>query len=228
MGRFLGMARDYARSQGFKGNFFIEPKPMEPMKHQYDFDSATVVGFLNQYGLQNDFKLNLEFNHATLANHTMQHEMEVAAANGMLGSLDANRGDYQNGWDTDQFPNNITEITEAMITFLQAGGLQGGGVNFDAKLRRNSTDMDDVFHAHIGGIDIFARGLITADKILTSSSYESLRKKRYGSFDSGKGKDFEDGKLDFKDLYEIAKENGELDLQSGKQELFENIINQYI
>ncbi|MBM1104759.1 xylose isomerase [Aurantibacter crassamenti] len=228
MGRFLGMARDYARSQGFKGNFFIEPKPMEPMKHQYDFDSATVVGFLNQYGLQDDFKLNLEFNHATLASHTMQHEMEVAAAHGMLGSLDANRGDYQNGWDTDQFPNNITEITEAMITFLQAGGLQGGGVNFDAKIRRNSTDMDDVFHAHIGGIDIFARGLITADKILTSSSYESLRKKRYSSFDTGKGGDFENGKLDFKDLYEIAKENGELDLQSGKQELFENIINQYI
>ncbi|MRI01830.1 xylose isomerase [Kriegella sp. EG-1] len=228
MGRFLGMARDYARGQGFTGNFFIEPKPMEPMKHQYDFDSATVVGFLNQYGLQDDFKLNLEFNHATLASHTMQHEMEVAAAHGMLGSLDANRGDYQNGWDTDQFPNNITEITEAMITFLQAGGLQGGGVNFDAKIRRNSTDMDDVFHAHIGGIDTFARGLITADKILTSSSYESLRKKRYSSFDAGKGSDFENGKLDFNDLYEIAKENGELDLQSGKQELFENIINQYI
>ncbi|MCL4119445.1 UNVERIFIED_CONTAM: hypothetical protein GTU68_044601 [Idotea baltica] len=213
MGRFLGMARDYARSQGFKGNFFIEPKPMEPMKHQYDFDSATVVGFLKEHGLQDDFKLNLEFNHATLASHTMQHEMEVAAAHGMLGSLDANRGDYQNGWDTDQFPNNITEITEAMITFLQAGGLQGGGVNFDAKIRRNSTDMDDVFHAHIGGIDIFA---------------QSLREKRYSSFDAGKGSDFENGKLDFNDLYEIAKENGELDLQSGKQELFENIINQHI
>ena len=228
MGRFLGMARDYARSQGFKGNFFIEPKPMEPMKHQYDFDSATVVGFLNQYDLQDDFKLNLEFNHATLANHTMQHEMEVAAANGMLGSLDANRGDYQNGWDTDQFPNNITEVTEAMITFLKAGGLQGGGINFDAKIRRNSTDMDDVFHAHIGGIDTFARGLVTADKIISSSQYDALRTKRYSSYDSGKGKSFEDGKLDFKDLYEIAKENGELELQSGKQELFENIISQYI
>ncbi|MCL4170637.1 UNVERIFIED_CONTAM: hypothetical protein GTU68_021345, partial [Idotea baltica] len=213
MGRFLGMARDYARAQGFKGNFFIEPKPMEPMKHQYDFDSATVVGFLHQYGLQDDFKLNLEFNHATLANHTMQHEMEVAASHGMLGSLDANRGDYQNGWDTDQFPNNITEVTEAMITFLKAGGLQGGGINFDAKIRRNSTDMDDVFHAHIGGVDTFARGLLVADKIISSSQ---------------KGKDFEDGKLDFTDLYEIAKDNGELELQSGKQELFENIINQYI
>ena len=228
MGRFLGMARDYARAQGFKGNFFIEPKPMEPMKHQYDFDSATVVGFLHQYGLQDDFKLNLEFNHATLANHTMQHEMEVAASHGMLGSLDANRGDYQNGWDTDQFPNNITEVTEAMITFLKAGGLQGGGINFDAKIRRNSTDMDDVFHAHIGGVDTFARGLLVADKIISSSQYDALREKRYSSFDSGKGKDFEEGKLDFTDLYEIAKENGELELQSGKQELFENIINQYI
>ncbi|PKA98828.1 D-xylose isomerase [Flavobacteriaceae bacterium MAR_2009_75] len=228
MGKFLGMARDYARSQGFKGNFFIEPKPMEPMKHQYDFDSATVVGFLHQYGLQDDFKLNLEFNHATLASHTMQHEMEVAAAHGMLGSLDANRGDYQNGWDTDQFPNNITEVTEAMLTFLKAGGLQGGGINFDAKIRRNSTDMDDVFHAHIGGMDIFARALVTADKIITSSPYEEMRTKRYGSFDSGKGKDFENGKLDFKDLYDIANENGELDLQSGKQELFENIISQHI
>ncbi|WP_149303984.1 xylose isomerase [Pareuzebyella sediminis] len=228
MGRFLGLARDYARSQGFKGNFFIEPKPMEPMKHQYDFDSATVIGFLHQYGLQDDFKLNLEFNHATLANHTMQHEMEVAASHGMLGSLDANRGDYQNGWDTDQFPNNITEVTEAMLTFLKAGGLQGGGINFDAKIRRNSTDMDDVFHAHIGGMDTFARALITADKIISSSSYESLRKKRYSSFDAGKGKDFEEGTLDFKDLYDIAKANGELELQSGKQELFENIISQHI
>jgi xylose isomerase len=228
MGQFLGMARDYARSQGFKGNFFIEPKPMEPMKHQYDFDCATVVGFLNQYGLQDDFKLNIEVNHATLASHTMQHELEVAASHGLLGSIDANRGDYQNGWDTDQFPNNITEVTEAMLVFLQAGGLQGGGVNFDAKIRRNSTDMDDVFHAHIGGADTFARALITADKIISSSAYSELRKKRYCSFDSGKGKDFENGRLDFENLYEIAKENGELELQSGKQELFENIINQYI
>ena len=228
MGRFLGMARDYARSQGFKGNFFIEPKPMEPMKHQYDFDCATVIGFLHQYGLQDDFKLNIEVNHATLASHTMEHELAIAAAHGMLGSVDANRGDYQNGWDTDQFPNNITEVTEAMLIFLKAGGLKGGGVNFDAKIRRNSTDMDDVFHAHIGGADTFARALLVADKIISSSPYEALRKKRYSSFDSGKGKDFESGKLKFKDLYEIAKENGELKLQSGKQELFENIINQYI
>ena len=228
MGRFLGMARDYARSQGFKGNFFIEPKPMEPMKHQYDFDAATVVGFLNEYGLQNDFKLNIEVNHATLAQHTMQHELEVAAAHGMLGSIDANRGDYQNGWDTDQFPNNITEVTETMLTFLKAGGLQGGGINFDAKIRRNSTDLEDVFLAHIGGADTFARALLVADKIISSSAYDGLRTKRYSSFDNDKGADFEAGKLDFNDLYEIAKTNGELKLQSGKQELFENIINQYI
>jgi xylose isomerase len=228
MGTFLAKARDYARAQGFKGNFFIEPKPMEPMKHQYDFDSATAIGFLHQYGLEKDFKMNIEVNHATLAQHTFQHEIEVAAKAGMLGSLDANRGDYQNGWDTDQFPNNIQETTEAMLVFLKAGGLQGGGVNFDAKIRRNSTDMEDVFHAHIGGADTFARALLTADKIITSSAYNKLRTERYSSFDSGKGKEFEQGKLDFKALYEIAKENGELTLQSGKQELFENIINQYI
>jgi xylose isomerase len=228
MGQFLRMARDYARAQGFKGNFFIEPKPMEPMKHQYDFDCATAIGFLRQYGLEKDFKMNIEVNHATLAQHTFQHEMEVAAKAGMLGSLDANRGDYQNGWDTDQFPNNIQETTEAMLVFLKAGGLQGGGVNFDAKIRRNSTDMEDVFLAHIGGADTFARALITADKIITSSAYNKLRAQRYSSFDAGKGKEFEEGKLNFKDLYEIAKGNGELMLQSGKQELFENIINQYI
>ncbi|WP_445738308.1 xylose isomerase [Mariniflexile sp.] len=228
MGRFLTMCRDYARAQGFKGNFFIEPKPMEPSKHQYDFDTATAIGFLKNYGLDKDFKINIEVNHATLAQHTFQHEIETAAKAGMLGSLDANRGDYQNGWDTDQFPNNIQETTEAMLVFLKAGGLQGGGVNFDAKIRRNSTDMDDVFHAHIGGADTFARALLTADKILTASSYNKLRKERYASFDSGKGKDFEAGKLNLQDLYKIAQENGELSLTSGKQELFENIINQYI
>ncbi len=228
MGQFLAMARDYARAQGFKGNFFIEPKPMEPMKHQYDFDSATAIGFLKEYGLDKDFKINIEVNHATLAQHTFQHEMAVAAKAGMLGSLDANRGDYQNGWDTDQFPNNIQEITEAMLVFLEAGGLQGGGVNFDAKIRRNSTDMEDVFYAHIGGADTFARALLTADKIISSSDYKKLRTERYGSFDSGKGKDFENGKLALTDLYELAKNNGELQLRSGKQELFENIINQYI
>jgi len=228
MGQFLTMARDYARSKGFKGNFFIEPKPMEPMKHQYDFDSATAIGFLKEYGLDKDFKMNIEVNHATLAQHTMQHELEVAAKAGMLGSIDANRGDYQNGWDTDQFPNNIQETTEAMLVFLKAGGLQGGGINFDAKIRRNSTDLEDIFHAHIGGADTFARALLTADKIISSSPYVKLRKDRYSSFDSGKGADFESGKLELEDLYKIASENGELNLQSGKQELFENIINQHI
>ncbi|WP_281234961.1 xylose isomerase [Flavobacterium gelatinilyticum] len=228
MAQFLAMSRDYARAQGFKGTFFIEPKPMEPSKHQYDFDSATAIGFLKNYGLDKDFKINIEVNHATLAQHTFQHELEVAAKAGMLGSIDANRGDYQNGWDTDQFPNNIQETTEAMLVFLKAGGLQGGGVNFDAKIRRNSTDLEDVFLAHIGGADTFARALLTADKIISSSPYEKLRKERYSSFDSGKGKDFADGKLGLKDLYTIAHENGELNLQSGKQELFENIINQYI
>ena len=227
-GQFLGMARDYARSNGFKGNFFIEPKPMEPSKHQYDYDCATVVGFLREYGLDEDFKINVEVNHATLAGHTMDHELQVAANAGMLGSIDANRGDYQNGWDTDQFPNNITETVEAMLVFIKAGGLQGGGVNFDAKIRRNSTDISDVFYGHIGGADIFARGLLIAEKIISSSPYEKLLADRYSSFDSGKGKAFEQGKLDFNDLYKIAQKNGELELQSGKQELFENIINQYI
>ena len=201
---------------------------MEPMKHHYDFDSATAIGFLREYGLDKDFKLNIEVNHATLAQHTMQHELAVAAKADMLGSIDANRGDYQNGWDTDQFPNNIQETTEAMLVFLEAGGLQGGGINFDAKIRRNSTDMEDVFLAHIGGADTFARALITADKIINSSPYKKLRQQRYASFDSGKGLDYEKGNLNLKDLYEIALDNGELELQSGKQELFENIINQYI
>lgn len=228
MGRFLTMARDYARKQGFKGTFFIEPKPMEPSKHQYDFDTATAIGFLREHGLDKDFKINIEVNHATLAQHTFQHEIAVAANAGMLGSLDANRGDYQNGWDTDQFPNNIQETTEAMLVFLMAGGLQGGGVNFDAKIRRNSTDMDDVFHAHIGGADTFARALLTADRILTSSPYKTLLQKRYDSFDTGMGKDFENGKLSLEDLCGLAQANGELGLRSGKQELFENIVNQYI
>ena len=228
MGQFLSMAKDYGRSIGFTGNFLIEPKPMEPMKHQYDFDAATTIGFINTYGLEKDFKLNIEVNHATLAQHTMAHELSIAAQAGMLGSIDANRGDYQNGWDTDQFPNNIQETTEAMLVILKAGGLQGGGVNFDAKIRRNSTDLDDLFHAHIGGADTFARALLIADRIYTSSPYEKLRKERYSSFDSVKGQAFEEGKLTLQELYKIAQENGDIKLQSGKQELFENIINQHI
>ncbi|MFT6827809.1 MAG: xylose isomerase [Roseivirga sp.] len=228
MAQFLHMAKDYARSQGFKGNFFIEPKPAEPSKHQYDFDSATVIGFLREYNLLDDFKLNIEVNHATLANHTFEHEMQVAANAGMLGSLDANRGDNQNGWDTDQFPNNITEVTEAMLVLLKSGGLQGGGINFDAKTRRNSTDLEDIFHAHIGGMDIFARALIAADRILRESNYMKMLEERYASFTSDQGKSFENGKLSLQDLHKVAHKNGELPLVSGKQELFENILNQYI
>ena len=228
MAQFLKMCRDYARSKGFNGTFFIEPKPMEPSKHQYDFDTATSIGFLREYGLDKDFKINIEVNHATLAQHTFQHELTVAAKAGMLGSIDANRGDYQNGWDTDQFPINIQETTEAMLVFLKAGGLRGGGINFDAKLRRNSTDLEDLFLAHIGGADTFARALIIAEKLLTDSPISEMLRKRYESFDSGNGKKFEDGKLNLDDLYKFAKNNGELPLKSGKQELIENIIFNYI
>lgn len=228
LGRFLGLARDYARAQGFKGTFFIEPKPMEPMKHQYDYDAATVIGFLHQYGLQDDFKLNLEVNHATLAGHSMQHEMEVAAAHGMLGSIDANRGDYQNGWDTDQFPNNLNEVTLMMLTLLEAGGLKGGGINFDAKLRRNSTDAEDLFLAHIGGADTFARALLVAERILSESDYLGFRRKRYASFDSGKGAEYESGELSFADLHQIARQQEDIPLISGKQEYLENLINRYL
>ena len=228
MAQMLSMARDYARKQGFKGTFFIEPKPMEPMKHQYDFDAATAIGFLKEYGLEKDFKLNIEVNHATLAQHSFEHELAIAANAGMLGSIDANRGDNQNGWDTDQFPVNIYEITEAMLVLLQAGGLKGGGINFDAKIRRNSTDLEDIFHAHIGGVDTFARALITAEKILTHSEFTSLRKKRYSSFDTEDGEKFENGDMTLQALSEIAFKNGTLERKSGKQELFENIINQFI
>jgi xylose isomerase len=222
------MAKDYARKQGFTGNFFIEPKPMEPSKHQYDFDSATVIGFLREYGLTKDFKLNVEVNHATLALHTFQHELQVAANAGMLGSIDANRGDYQNGWDTDQFPNNVYELTEAMLIILEAGGFQGGGINFDAKTRRNSTDLADIFHAHIGGIDAFARALIVAENVLKHSQYQQLRQERYASFDSGDGQAFEAGKLKLTDLSKIARNQGEPEMKSGRQELFENLVNRYL
>ena len=228
MAQFLKICRDYARSKGFKGTFFIEPKPMEPSKHQYDFDTATSIGFLREYGLEKDFKINIEVNHATLAQHTFQHELTVAAKAGMLGSIDANRGDYQNGWDTDQFPINIQETTEAMLVFLNAGGLKGGGINFDAKLRRNSTDLEDLFLAHVGGADTFARALLVADKLLTDSPITEMLRKRYESFDSGNGKKFVDGKLKLEDLYKLAKSNGKLFLKSGKQELIENILFNYI
>jgi len=225
---FLHKAKDYARANGFKGTFFIEPKPCEPTKHQYDYDSATVLGFLRQFDLLNDFKLNIEVNHATLAGHTFTHELQVAADAGILGSIDANRGDYQNGWDTDQFPNNINELVEAMLIILDAGGFGGGGINFDAKIRRNSTDPADLFHAHIGGIDTFARALIVADKVLQHGEYSKLRKERYASYDSGKGADYEQGKLSLEDLRAYAIENGEPAVTSGKQEYFENLINRFI
>lgn len=225
---FLSLARDYARKQGFTGTFLIEPKPMEPTKHQYDYDTATVVGFLRQYGLDQDFKINIEVNHATLAGHTFAHELRVAADAGLLGSIDANKGDYQNGWDTDEFPSNIPEVTEAMLEILQAGGLKNGGTNFDAKTRRNSTDPEDLFIAHISGMDTFARALIIADRILSESDYLKLRKERYASFDSGKGAEFESGKLQLEELYHIAGQAGEPRQISGKQELLEQLINCYI
>ncbi|GAA4317123.1 xylose isomerase [Compostibacter hankyongensis] len=228
LARLLTMARDYARKQGFRGTFLIEPKPCEPTKHQYDYDTETVIGFLRHYGLDKDFKLNIEVNHATLAGHTFQHELQAAADAGMLGSIDANRGDYQNGWDTDQFPTNLNELAEAMLVILEAGGFAGGGVNFDAKTRRNSTDLEDIFLAHIGGMDAFARGLIIADRILQHSPYKKFRTERYRSFDSGKGKDFEAGKLSLEDLRDVALGNGEPVRTSGKQEWLENLINQYI
>ena len=228
LARFLHTAKDYARKQGFKGTFFIEPKPCEPTKHQYDYDAATVIGFLRQYDLLKDFKLNLEVNHATLAGHTFQHELQVAADAGLLGSMDANRGDYQNGWDTDQFPTNLNELTEAMLIILEAGGFAGGGINFDAKIRRNSTDPADLFHAHIGGVDTFARALVTADQILRESEYKQLRHQRYASFDSGEGKAFEEGKVSLEGLRDYAAQHGEPAVISGRQEYIENLINRFI
>jgi xylose isomerase len=228
LARFLHTAKDYARKQGFKGNFFIEPKPCEPSKHQYDYDCETVIGFLHQYGLQDDFKLNIEVNHATLAGHTFQHELQVAVDAGMLGSMDANRGDYQNGWDTDQFPTNINELVESMLVILQAGGFAGGGINFDAKIRRNSTDPADLFHAHIGGMDTFARALVVADQILQKSEFRKIISDRYSSYDNGLGKEFEAGKLKLEDLRNYAIQHGEPASISGKQEFIENLINRYI
>lgn len=228
LARFLTMARDYARGKGFKGTFLIEPKPMEPTKHQYDFDSETVIGFLRHYGLDKDFKLNIEVNHATLAGHTFEHELQMAADAGMLGSIDANRGDSQNGWDTDQFPINIYETVEAMLVILQSGGFTTGGINFDAKTRRNSTDLEDIFIAHIAAMDTFARGLLIAERVLNDSDFLKLRKQRYASFDTGKGKEFEEGKLKLEDFRTIAHAEGEPKIISGKQEMYEQLINQYI
>ena len=222
---FLSKARDYGRANGFKGTFLIEPKPMEPMKHQYDFDAATVIAFLREYDLMDDFKLNIEVNHATLAQHTFQHELQVASNAGLLGSIDANRGDYQNGWDTDQFPINIYELVEAMLVIIRNGGFKSGGINFDAKTRRNSTDLKDLFIAHISGMDAFARSLITADRVLNDSNLNSLLNDRYNSFDDGFGKEFEAGALGLEQLREVSMKIGNPKKISGRQELFESIIN---
>lgn len=223
----LRIARDYARSKGFTGTFLIEPKPMEPTKHQYDVDSETVIGFLKAHGLEKDFKLNIEVNHATLAGHTFEHELAVAVDNGMLGSIDANRGDYQNGWDTDQFPIDNYELTQAMMQIIRNGGLGNGGTNFDAKTRRNSTDLDDIFIAHIAGMDAMARALESAAALLEESPYKEMLRERYASFDAGKGKEFEEGKLTLEDVYAYGKEVGEPKRTSGKQELYEAIVAMY-
>ena len=228
MGTMLQKARDYARSKGFKGVFLIEPKPMEPMKHQYDVDAETVIGFLKQFGLENDFKLNIEVNHATLAGHTFEHELACSVDAGMLGAIDANRGDVQNGWDTDQFPIDVFELTQAMMIVLKGGGMQGGGTNFDAKIRRNSTDNNDLFIAHVAAMDVMARALESAAAILEESPIPALVSERYASYDEGKGKEFEEGKLSFEDVYTYAKAQGEPKQISGKQELYEAIVNMYI
>ena len=227
LAQMLTLARDYARSKGFTGTFLIEPKPMEPSKHQYDVDTETVIGFLKAHGLENDFKVNIEVNHATLAGHTFEHELAVAVDNDMLGSIDANRGDYQNGWDTDQFPIDNYELTQAMMQVIRGGGLGNGGTNFDAKTRRNSTDLEDIFIAHIAGMDAMARALECAAALLEESPYNKMLAERYASFDAGKGKEFEEGKLTLEDVYAYGKEVNEPKLTSGKQELYEAILNMY-
>lgn len=223
----LTKARDYARAKGFKGTFLIEPKPMEPMKHQYDVDTETVIGFLRTHGLDKDFKVNIEVNHATLAGHTFEHELACAVDAGMLGSIDANRGDYQNGWDTDQFPIDNYELIQAMIQIVRNGGLGTGGTNFDARTRRNSTDLEDIFIAHIAGMDAFARALENAICLLEESPICQMLKDRYASFDKGKGKEFEAGLLSLEDLRNYALSQGEPRQTSGKQELYEAIVNMY-
>ena len=227
MATMLTMARDYARAKGFKGNFLIEPKPMEPTKHQYDVDTETVIGFLKAHGLDKDFKVNIEVNHATLAGHTFEHELACAVDAGMLGSIDANRGDAQNGWDTDQFPIDNFELTQAMMEIIRGGGLAPGGTNFDAKLRRNSTDPEDIFIAHISGMDALARALLNAADILEHSDLPKMKRERYASFDSGMGKEFEEGKLSFEQVYEYGKKVGEPAQTSGKQEKYETIVALY-
>ncbi len=228
MATMLTMARDYARSKGFKGTFLIEPKPMEPTKHQYDVDTETVIGFLKDHNLDKDFKINIEVNHATLAGHTFEHELACAVDAGMLGSIDANRGDYQNGWDTDQFPIDNFELIQAMMQIIRNGGFKDGGSNFDAKTRRNSTDLEDIFIAHISAMDAMARALENAAELLEKSPIKKMVADRYASFDNGLGKKFEQGKLTFEEVYEYGKKVGEPKQTSGKQELYEAIVNMYV
>ncbi|MCR5758908.1 MAG: xylose isomerase [Bacteroidales bacterium] len=223
----LTAARDYARAHGFKGTFLIEPKPMEPTKHQYDQDVETVAGFLRAHGLDKDFKVNIEVNHATLAGHSFDEELAVAVDLGMLGSIDANRGDPQNGWDTDQFPVDNFELTQAMLQVIRNGGLHDGGSNFDAKIRRNSTDLEDLFIAHISGMDQMARALLNAARIIEESPLPKMLRERYASFDKGEGKRFEEGKMSLEELVEYAKKKGEPAQISGKQELYEAIVALY-
>ena len=223
----LTIARDYARSKGFTGTFLIEPKPMEPTKHQYDVDTETVIGFLKAHGLDKDFKVNIEVNHATLAGHTFEHELACAVDAGMLGSIDANRGDYQNGWDTDQFPIDAFDLTQAMMQIIRNGGLGNGGTNFDAKTRRNSTDLEDIFIAHIAAMDAMARALENAAALLEESPLCKMVAERYASFDEGLGRKFENGELTLEDVYAYGKEVNEPKQTSGKQELYEAILNMY-
>lgn len=225
---FLEKACDYGRSIGFTGTFLIEPKPMEPSKHQYDFDAQTVIGFLRHFGLAGDFKLNVEANHATLAGHSFAHDLQMSADAGLLGSIDANRGDPQNGWDTDQFAVDLYDAVHAMLVVLADGGLKTGGLNFDAKVRRESVDLEDIFIGHIGGMDCFARALVTAHEIAASSGIAERREARYASFDSGEGAAFERGELELAALRDLAAAAGEPAHTSGKQEWYENVVNQYL
>ena len=228
LANFLALARDYGRSIGFKGNFLIEPKPMEPCKHQYDFDAQTVIGFLRHYDLTDDFKLNIEANHATLAGHSFAHELQMCTDAGLLGSIDANRGDPQNGWDTDQFPTDIYDAVHAMLVVLADGGFNKGGFNFDARVRRESVNLEDIFIGHIGGMDTFARALDVAFRIREGSAMEHHKRQRYSSFDSGDGALFEQGKLGLSALRDLAATQGDPERISGKQEWYENVINQYL
>jgi xylose isomerase len=229
LAKFFHMAVDYAKKIGFKGQFLIEPKPKEPTKHQYDYDCAAVVAFMRTYGLQEHFKLNIETNHATLAGHTMQHELAYAAAQGMLGSIDANTGDLLLGWDTDQFPTDVYLTTQCMLVILQQGGLAPGGVNFDAKVRRESFEPIDLFHAHVGGMDAFAHGLKIADRIIKDGKLSAFVKDRYSSYDTGLGQKIESGAVGFEELERYMLEKGDASPnKSGRQEMLENLVNMYL